>query len=364
MIRKKKIILFMSVLLAVGLLFGCGKKEEETEEKQRLIFTVNGYDVYEDDFKYIAEQYKNEVETYYGTISDWTSELESGISYEDYVISMTENWFKYAESIKSQSIRLNLELTEEDEKVLEEQWETACEDNGGEEQLLATMTENGLSKEFNDYITQVSYLADKCFANMYGENGEKVTDEECAEKTADDGYLMAKHILLLTSSTDEDGNTTEYAETEKEAVKKRAENILSLLEECSTEQVEEKFDELMNNNTEDTGIEDYPNGYLFTSSDVAEEFYEAASALEVGQYSGIVETEYGYHIILRIAVDYDVIPMAYAGYADYGYDYYTLRYLVANDMFSANISSWIERTEVTNTEVLDSLSMESLIAVG
>lgn len=365
--RHKRIFaLILCLLLLTALFSGCGKKaaDGEADVPRRLIFTVNGHDIYEDDFKYIASQYKNELETYYGAITDWTAELESGVSYENYVISMTENWFKYAEAIKSQAIRMKLELTEEDVQELENQWKTACEDNGGEDKLLETMAENGLTRELNDYITQVSYLADKCFSYMYGENGEKVTDEECAAKTEKDGYIMAKHILFLTSETNEDGSSREYTDEEKAAAKARAENILKLLDGCPDEQLEEKFDELMNNNSEDTGLASYPDGYLFTQGDMAEEFYNAAADLEVGEYSGVVETEYGYHIILRIPVNYDVIPMAYAGYAAYGYDYYTLRYLVANDMFSANIDSWIERTDAANTEALDSLDMESLIAVG
>ena len=42
-----------------------------------------------------------------------------------------------------------------------------------------------------------------------------------------------------------------------------------------------------------------PDGYVFTPGTMVASFEDAAAALEPGQISGIVESDYGYHIILR-----------------------------------------------------------------
>ena len=95
-----------------------------------------------------------------------------------------------------------------------------------------------------------------------------------------------------------------------------------------------------------------------------EEFHAAAVELEIGEYSGIVETSAGYHIILRIPINYDVVPVSYSGYIQDGYDYYTLRYIVAEDMFQANIESWIDRVEVEYEDIYEEITIDELLAVG
>lgn len=56
----------------------------------------------------------------------------------------------------------------------------------------------------------------------------------------------------------------------------------------------------MNANSEDTGLAANPDGYAFTTGEMVQEFEDATRALEPGQISGLVESSYGYHIILRL----------------------------------------------------------------
>ena len=67
----------------------------------------------------------------------------------------------------------------------------------------------------------------------------------------------------------------------------------------------EDFDTVMNEKSEDSGLAGNPDGYIFTEGDMMPAFYEAAKALGEGETSGLVQTDYGYHIIKRIPVDYD-----------------------------------------------------------
>ena len=55
----------------------------------------------------------------------------------------------------------------------------------------------------------------------------------------------------------------------------------------------------MNQHSEDGGLLLNPEGYIFSASDsLVGGFREATLALEVGDISDVVETDYGYHIIL------------------------------------------------------------------
>jgi len=51
---------------------------------------------------------------------------------------------------------------------------------------------------------------------------------------------------------------------------------------------------------EDPGMDAYPEGYTFVVGDMVLEFEEGTLALEVGEISGIVQTSFGYHIIMRV----------------------------------------------------------------
>ena len=67
------------------------------------------------------------------------------------------------------------------------------------------------------------------------------------------------------------------------------------------------FDALISEDNDDPGVATSPDGYFISTSAASNyvaEFSDAAMALEnVGDLSGIVETDYGYHII-QYAADY------------------------------------------------------------
>ena len=107
--------------------------------------------------------------------------------------------------------------------------------------------------------------------------------------------------------TDEnDRNTGLYEPLDDATVaekRKLAEDILAQLN-VSNDPVA-LFDVLMNQYSEDEGLESNPDGYEATSGQMVEAYEQAALQLEEGEYSGIVESQYGYHIILRLPLTAD-----------------------------------------------------------
>ncbi len=120
-----------------------------------------------------------------------------------------------------------------------------------------------------------------------------VTDEEI-ENLYKSEYITAKHILIpsVNLETGEPLSEKEVADS-----KKLAEDIAAKIKDG------EDFDKLMNEYSEDTGLESYPNGYTFTKGEMVAEFEAAALALEENAVSDIIETFYGYHIIKRLPLE-------------------------------------------------------------
>lgn len=76
----------------------------------------------------------------------------------------------------------------------------------------------------------------------------------------------------------------------------------SILEAAKTASDTEFYD-LVQEHGRDTGMVGNKDGYYFSAGQMVVEFEDAAFALEIGQTSEIVETEYGYHIIRRLPME-------------------------------------------------------------
>lgn len=147
------------------------------------------------------------------------------------------------------------------------------------------VTKSGIKAVIRKQILKEKYV-DRVLSK---EEGYEPTEEALSEIFNRD-YIKAKHILVMT--VDPNTNQSLDDETVKEK-EKLAESILKRAKSG------EDFDDLMMEYSEDTGLEAYPEGYVFTEGEMVTEFYEGAKELEVGEISDIVTSSYGYHIIKR-----------------------------------------------------------------
>jgi hypothetical protein len=164
------------------------------------------------------------------------------------------------------------------------------------------------------------------------------TDDELTAYVEDNDLLVAKHILFMTIDPDTNESLSDEEKAEKKA---QAEDVLAQLQAVeNSEDLESTFDELMNEYSEDTGLESNPDGYTFTSGDMVQEFEDATRALEPGQISDIVESDYGYHIILRLD------PLTSA----------SVQSQWGSEKLSELLDGWVSDAEITTTETYDELT--------
>ena len=191
----------------------------------------------------------------------------------------------------------------------------------------------GLSDEGMNYIATYSYYYENLLDTI-----PVPTAEELQEYLDTQGMFYVKHILLMTV----DDSYQPLPEDEIAGKKAQAEELLARLQ--AEEDMPAMFDELMNTYSEDGGLASNPDGYVFNGSDsLVGGFREAALELEEGQLSGIVETDYGYHIMLRLAFTDEMKE--------------TYRMEMRQGELDDLMEQWVEEAEVSRAPALDTLDV-------
>ncbi|MCF0120652.1 MAG: peptidylprolyl isomerase [Oscillospiraceae bacterium] len=326
-----------------------------------VVMTVDGEEYTWADYYYLLNYYISYYNYYNGEVTDWNAEISTGVTAQKAVKDACRDWIIYDKAIRNGAEQLGVALDDADLAAIEANIVAMEENAGGAEEFARGLAEMKLTRDFYTEISKTSSLADKCYFAVYGEYGSKLSDEEVAEYTANDGYLMAKHILIKfpTAAEGEEDFDEEAAKDEAYA---RILEIKDQIDACDSDELESVFTELMNANSEDTGgLYMYPNGYLFQDGEMVSEFENGTKALEIGEVSDVIETSYGYHLILRLPINYDVTPNAYSSYVQSGYTEYTLRNLTAMKMFDSIISGWREAVTAENGKIYDKIDLSKLL---
>ncbi len=261
------------------------------------LFTVNGQPVsarmYLYWLAYSISEMETTMSTYYGVPLDWSEEY--GIA--EYLMQDALSATLMYTLIPAKALELGLDLTQEQQDELDALLASSIESMGGEDAFLDSLRMVGLDQETYLDINRAPYCYDRIVEGMFS---DRPTNADVKAYIEENDILRAKHILLMTV----DSSTREPLEESVIAEKKAtAEDILKQLQE--SDDLMADFDALMIEYSEDGGLVTNPDGYTFTSGEMVTEFEEATRALEYGQISGIVESPFGYHIILRLDPDSD-----------------------------------------------------------
>lgn len=243
-----------------------------------VVLTVNGEDVTADLLLYVLAMNCSQV-SMYATLMGTTLEAMAPDLLNDSV-SVT------ATQVLIQQKAAELGCLPTDAQVKEARENMTAD---GQENYDLMKAAYGLSDKTMEYM----FLSDAYYANLLDAVAPNATDE-----MLNNYAYQAKHILLKTV----DDNRQPLPEDEIAKKKAQAEDILAQLQ--AADDLEAKFDELMNQFSEDgrneeSGELNAPDGYSTVRGEMVSEFEEGALALKPGEMSGIIETQFGYHIILR-----------------------------------------------------------------
>lgn len=246
---------------------------------------------------------------------------------------------------------LGITLTEEDESYIDQVYQSDITTYGGGDQAAFEeyLSETYISPSLYRKMLEMSQLYASLFTHYFGENGSVLSDEDAMSYAENVGYLHAKHILIMTLDTEGNAMSDEDKADRQAIALEVYDELASITDEAK---LLERFDELMYEYSDDTGLVSYPDGYYFLPGEMVSEFEDGTKALENNQMSEIIESPYGYHIILRLPLELDA-PMD----AIYGY---TLRYLAASALYQNMATEWFGNAEVVYADEFAALDFNTL----
>ncbi len=293
-------------------------------------------------------------------IQDWTaaySGSSDGQSYAEYLLSWVTGAVVQYHVMNAKAKELGVTLTDADKETLKSSLTknitTYCGENATEEDFNKYLQTIYMSRDYYDFVNQVSCLFDNTFTHMFGENGEKCTDADTTQFATDNNYITADHILFSTVDSEGNALTDDQIAEKKKQAQDAADTLQGITDHTK---LLAKFKELKDKYTEDTGAANYPNGYCFTSGQMAEEFQNASENLKEYQVSDPVKTQYGYHVILRLPTTPDD-EVSYVSENEYR----TLRYYAAVNQYNTLVGSWIDETDVQWKDGFDKLDIPALL---
>lgn len=294
------------------------------------LFTVNGQPVSARMYLYWLAYSISEIESsylYYGMPLDWSEEF--GLA--EYMMADALNATLMYTLVPTKAKESGLDLTADQIAEFDALTADTVESMGGEAEFKESLRMLGLDQDTYLAINRAPYYYDRILAGMFH---DRPTDSDLSAYIEENDILGAKHILLLTM----DMTTREPLADDVIAQKKTtAEDILKQLQE--SDNLAADFDALMHEYSEDTGLSSNPDGYTFGSGEMVSEFEEGTRALEIGQISGIIESPYGYHIILRQEPDVEA-----------------LRDTCLSALVAEHINGWISEADVVFTEEYQNLN--------
>lgn len=288
-----------------------------------VVAQAGGVDITAAQWLQWAASYADQYAQYFGSDLPWDQDDGSGTmedAIKEAALQMAQLYALLPGEAAREGVAVDDSQLAEDEANLDKM----AEDLGGDEMAQHYLWQIPLTRQ--SYLDmRLSAMASGAIQEArYGENGaQRPTDAQVLAYATDELGIAyrVKHILLTTVDTskpltDEDGKYTgEYEPLDETTVaekRKLAEDILAQLEGSSDPVA--LFDDLMHQYSEDTGLSSNPDGYDAQEGQMVEPFEKASLALKEGEFSGIVESAFGYHIILRLPIIADNYRNDYVTY--------------------------------------------------
>lgn len=364
---KKTIAMLLAAVMLCGCLAGCGSSKNDT------VMTVNGTEISYDEYMTwlgsAVSDIKSIYSTYSGTDVDWDGNFlfDASITNAEWCIKHANENLTKLHSVESKAKELGVTVTDEQKEALEDEFEELRSTYATGDDTEASFKDflAGYNYTQDSYRTQrnLNYLYYNVFAELYGEQGEKLDESKVLDYAEKNDYVTSAHILIKTTKdvTDDDGKTTteELSEAEKAEKLAQAQELADELKAIDdNEKRWERFKELMDEYSEDPGKESFPNGYCFTTNTMVEIYDTTSRELAEYEVSDPVESTHGYHVIMRLPMTSSDLVSYQNGYQQ---SIVPLSYLAAPGYYDTDVSGWAKEATVKYTSLYEKVDFSQYI---
>jgi hypothetical protein len=252
------------------------------------LITVNGTTVSAEEYLYWLS-YDCEYLSQYVSDIDWDGALNDSTTYGDYAKYDALETVKLYVVLRQWAAENGITLSAEDQAQLDAQKAQYVAYYGSEEAYRNQIQLLGVTEKTFDAINSSPYLYSSLYAQFCDSTSKLYPGSDALTSFCNDkGYVSFKEIYLSTSGLDD---------TAKAAKRAQAADIAAQLQSASD--VQATFNTLCSA-SEDTSYTDNPNGLTMLPSKLDESLATALNALGENQASGVVETDDGCYVLVRI----------------------------------------------------------------
>lgn len=280
--KKGMVGILLAFLMLGSVLTGCGKDTENvkvvltTGFGKDEIFRIEDVSCTKEEIMVYLTNIQNRYEKVYGKeILD--TEID-GITLEE---NVKETAIANMAQIKAMTLlakKHNVSLAEDELNLVKEAAEEYFSSLNETEIVQMGVKEDTIVSLYSEFA-----LANKLYHYLIKDINPEISDDEART-------ITVEHILIKTYNLDEDGNRVEYSDYAKQQAREKAMEVLKLAESGKG------FHVLADQYSDDKTLT-----YSFGKGEMEPGFEEAAFNLGNDEISGLVETQYGYHIIKCIS---------------------------------------------------------------
>lgn len=313
----RSVLFLVAAMLSVSLICSCSNKKD-------TIMKIGGFDVSFEHYRYLYMNIRDEL---LSSENDYTAE-ELDTQIRDTVMKSLKHYASISELAKNKKIS----LTNDDSTYIDELVNETISDYGSEEEFQNALRETYSTEDFFRYALELQQLETKLRSYMTSEStGDLAADDATIENDVYKNFYRAKQVLIKNDNG-----------------KSKAQNLELANKILNDALSGENFDTLIEEYSEDTTGGDY----CFTAGQLLEEFENAVSSISSGEiYSEVVETEVGYHIVMRTDITED--------YINSHFDDLRSAYLARR--FNETLTEYSDTLEVKKEEIYDTLTEQNFI---
>lgn len=290
---KKALRIILSLLMTLSLTAGALSLVSCSGDKlnRTVVGSVNGYDVYYEELRWMTMQYKDLMAASYGadiweskeTAEKYRAELESAV-FSNIISNYAVLTLCDDDLLKINGEKLIDINGSEIGQLIENYVDATVEDAGSEAAYKKALEDNYLTDSLYRFISGVDICENVLF-NYYCNLAIIDDRDEAAIDYIYENFIRTVHIYIQNDK----GDDVEANRALAEAVRLKLMNG-------------EDINTLVKNYSEDRYMAS-SDGYYFTHGQYSDAYENAAFALGIGEISPVVETYSGFYVIQRLELD-------------------------------------------------------------